>query len=148
MERERKYLVRHVPPHLRRYPHERIEQGYLPIRDESIQVRIRRTPRKTVLTIKRGIGRSRKETELLLPAPLMKALWPLTKGKRIAKTRYRIPLGRLVVELDVYHSLGRKLMTAEVEFASKAAMDRFTPPDWFGREVSDEAKYGNQQLAS
>jgi adenylate cyclase len=45
-------------------------------------------------------------------------LWRLTVGRRLEKTRYRIPLGRLTIELDVFHGKLRGLIVAEVEFAS------------------------------
>jgi CYTH domain-containing protein len=38
-------------------------------------------------------------------------------------------------------------MLAEVEFDTREASERFEPPDWLGREVTDDASYGNRSLA-
>ncbi len=36
---------------------------------------------------------------------------------------------------------------AEVEFDSEKKADEFVPPDWFGKEVTNEASYKNRSLA-
>jgi CYTH domain-containing protein len=38
-------------------------------------------------------------------------------------------------------------VVAEVEFDGEDAADAFEPPDWFGAEVTDDARYKNQRLA-
>jgi CYTH domain-containing protein len=40
------------------------------------------------------------------------------------------------------------LSVAEVEFDTEEAADTFEPPAWFGREVTDDARFKNQRLAS
>ena len=39
------------------------------------------------------------------------------------------------------------LMVAEVEFGSEDQADAFEPPEWFGAEVTDDARFKNQKLA-
>lgn len=75
------------------------------------------------------------------------ALWNATEGKRIEKTRYEIPHEDGVIELDVYHGGLDGLVTAEMEFDSEEKSDKFSPPEWFGEEVTGDKKYKNQQLA-
>src|SRR5689334_15981988 len=126
MERERKFVVDRAPPGLRRHPHKRIRQGYLATsgRDGGgkVEVRVRDEEGKHSLTVKGGGGASRAEVELPLSADGFGTLWRLTSGKRIEKVRYRVPLGELTIELDVYGGKLRGLMTAEVEFDSAALM--------------------------
>ena len=51
------------------------------------------------------------------------------------------------IELDVYTGALEGLRVAEVEFPDDAAADAFEPPAWFGREVTDDARYKNRALA-
>ncbi len=150
MERERKFLVKGLPPDRARYPHALIEQGYLAIIGKDgagSEVRIRRIGRRFTLTVKRGHGLSRWETEAALSSAMARLLWPLTRGLRISKVRYEIPYGALTIELDVYRGVARGLVVAEIEFPSGRASRRFAPPDWFGREITGRKEYANSQLA-
>jgi adenylate cyclase len=85
-----------------------------------------------------------------------KAVSPETPGRRhvallpstsVTKTRYELRLGTDVIELDAYQDGLRGLVMAEVEFDSEAAAYSFTPPSWFGREVTTDKRYRNQSLA-
>jgi adenylate cyclase len=150
MERERKFLVKDLPPDRSRHPHTVIEQGYLAIIGKDgagSEVRIRRIGRRFMMTVKRGHGVSRWETEVALSSAMARLLWPLTRGLRITKVRYEIPYGALTIELDVYRGAGRGLAVAEVEFRTDRALRGFVPPDWFGREVTGRKAYSNSQLA-
>ena len=91
----------------------------------------------------------RLEEELEIDARRFAALWPLTRGRRVQKTRYLIPAaGELRIELDVYHGQLNGLLTAEIEFDSPAAAAAFTAPAWLGRDVTDDARYKNKHLAT
>jgi CYTH domain-containing protein len=39
------------------------------------------------------------------------------------------------------------LVLAEVEFPSREKSEEFEPPDWFGKEVTEDIRYKNQNLA-
>lgn len=148
MEIERKFLVRELPPGLDRSQSTRIEQGYLAIADDGTEVRIRRRDGTAMLTVKGGRGRTRSEEELEIDAERFARLWPLTEGRRLEKTRHLIPAGAgLTIELDVYWGGLKGLIIAEVEFGSEDAADGFEPPEWFGPEVTDDARFKNQTLA-
>ncbi len=120
MEIERKFVVGDVPD-LGGSESVSIEQGYL-----ALAVR-RRAPRfafaartaSCLLTVKGGTGKVRAEEEIELDAERFDSLWPLTDGRRLAKTRYLIPLGEHTMELDVYEGELEGLVTAEVEFGSE-----------------------------
>ena len=100
------------------------------------------------LTFKRGIGSVREEREVELTAEQFAALWPATEGKRLVKTRYQIPFGDRVVEIDVYHDRHEGLVVAEVEFDTEEAAKDFQPPAWLGDDVTGDPRYSNQLLAS
>jgi CYTH domain-containing protein len=56
--------------------------------------------------------------------------------------------GGLTAELDVYGGALEGLLTAEIEFPSEAAARAFAPPPWLGEEVTGDATYANQNLAT
>jgi len=149
MEIERKFLIPTPPPHLDHFPCSRIEQAYVAIDPAGSEVRIRRRAGETSLTVKGGRGRSRAEEELEIDARRFAALWELAGGRCLEKLRYELPMakGGLTIELDVYAGRLEGLVTAEVEFASAQDAERFVPPPWFGREVTDDDAYKNGRLA-
>ena len=53
----------------------------------------------------------------------------------------------MAAEVDVYDGAHDGLVTAEIEFGSVEACERFSPPAWLGREVTGDARYANQSLA-
>ena len=67
----------------------------------------------------------------------------------IKKTRYYIPLGydNLIAELDIYHGKLKTLKTVEVEFRENYNLSSFSPPLWFGKDVTLDEKYKNANLA-
>ena len=146
LEIERKFLVDGKPGGLAEG--DRIDQGYLAIGDDGVEVRVRRRRDDMTLTIKSGPGMTRTEVELEIDAQRFDALWPLTEGRRVTKTRHLIPLdGDVTVELDVYSGAHDGLLTAEIEFPSVEASEAFEPPAWLGREVTGDGDYANQALA-
>jgi adenylate cyclase len=142
MEIERKFLLMRVPDDLPEG--EPIRQGYLAIAPDGVEVRVRDRAGKATLTVKSGPARVRVEEELEIDASRFEALWPLTEGRRIVKTRHLVELEDGVAEVDVYED---GLLVAEVEFADEEASDGFTVPDWFGEEVTGDRRYANQALA-
>ena len=148
LEIERKFLVRKLPADLENLPHAEIAQGYLVSLDDGLQVRLRKAGARYSLTYKRGMGNVREEREVALTAEQFNALWPATEGKRLSKTRYEIPFGEHVVEIDVYHEKHEGLVVAEVEFDDEGVAKNFQPPDWLGDDVTGDPRYSNQLLAS
>jgi CYTH domain-containing protein len=147
MEIERKFLVSSPPADLSRRPATSIVQGYIAVDADGTEVRLRRRGEDSVLTIKQGAGRTRVEEEIEIDAERFDRSWPLTEGRRVEKTRYVIPAGEHCIELDVYSGALSGLVIAEVEFPDERAADAFQPPEWFGREVTDDPRFKNQRLA-
>lgn len=147
-EIERKFLVRKLPDDLRAFPSAEIAQGYLVSTDDGLQVRLRKKSEQYSLTYKRGLGNVREEREVALTAEQFATLWPATEGKRLSKTRYDIPFGERVVEIDIYSGRHEGLVVAEVEFDDEESAINFQPPDWLGEDVTGDPRYSNQLLAS
>ncbi|MEQ8842362.1 MAG: CHAD domain-containing protein [Acidimicrobiales bacterium] len=146
MEHERKYLVDRLP--MLGNDGVELRQGYLAI-DDSVAVRVRDDAAGgRTLTIKAGRGASRTELEWPIDEDEFIAAWTATRGRRIRKTRHRIPYGPHIIELDVFHGHLEGLVMAEVEFESVPAMTAFSPPSWFGLEVTDDDSYTNAALAT
>jgi adenylate cyclase len=149
MEVERKFLVWELPADLDSHPASAIHQGYLAIDPDGSEVRVRQRGERRYLTSKRGHGLVRDEAEIQLSEPQFDALWPLTEGHRIEKTRYAISAGEgLVIEVDVYGGGLKGLAVAEIEFHSSADADAFDAPAWFGPDVTSDDRYKNQRLAT
>ncbi len=146
VERERKYLLTEVPA--LSGSGTRLRQGYLAI-DGSVSVRVRESGEAgCTLTVKAGRGAVRTELEWPLTDEQFDAAWDQTGGRRIHKTRHRVPLDEHTVEVDVFHDDLDGLVLAEVEFESDDALAAFEPPAWFGPEVTDDEGYTNASLAA
>jgi CYTH domain-containing protein/CHAD domain-containing protein len=125
-----------------------VAQGYLISAGDDLEVRLRARDGHNFLTIKQGGGLTRDEHETTVEPAGFARLWPLTEAHRIEKVRYLIPAEQgLTIELDAYAGALDGLITAEVEFDSEAQARGFTPPAWFGREVTGDPRYSNQRLA-
>jgi CYTH domain-containing protein/CHAD domain-containing protein len=146
VERERKYLVT-SPPDLPPAGTD-VRQGYLAI-DGVVSVRVREAADEgCTLTIKAGRGKARTELEWSITDDQFASAWEQTRGRRIRKTRYRLPVDGHEIELDVFHDDLSGLVLAEVEFDSDEAMELFQSPSWFAREVTDELAFTNASLAA
>ncbi|MDY7106507.1 MAG: CYTH domain-containing protein [Actinomycetota bacterium] len=145
-EIERKFVLDAVPSaHLPADGGRRIEQGYV---DDDAELRLRRVDGRCVLTVKTGGGMVRGEVEGEVDEDLFDALWALTEGRRLTKTRHEVPLDDgLVAEVDVYDGALDGLVVGEVELGSLDEAARFEPPAWLGREVTGDKRWSNRSLA-
>ena len=100
-----------------------------------------------MLTAKRGGGLVRDEVEVPLEEESFERLWPLTEGRRLKKERLTTTVDDQTVSVDVYRGPLAGLIVVEVEFEDLDAARAFVPPRWFGRELTDDARYSNQRLA-
>ena len=62
----------------------------------------------------------------------------------IEKTRYKIPMGDFVWEIDEFFGVNKGLIVAEIELPSEDTP--FEKPDWIGDEVSGDPRYFNSNL--
>jgi CYTH domain-containing protein len=148
VEVERKWLVPEAPADALAAPSERIRQGYLTVGRGGAETRVRCRGERFFLTTKSGNGLVRAEHEVELAEDQFDGLWPATDGARLEKIRHKLPSddGRMI-ELDVYEGTLAGLIVAEVEFDDPWGAEAFVVPYWFGREVTTEPGYRNQNLA-
>ena len=145
MEIERKYLIHNIPFDLSIYPHHQIEQAYLNV---DPVIRIRRKDRDYFLTYKSKGLLAREEYDLPLNAESYTHLLKKADGNILTKTRYEIPLGdHLIIELDIFHGKFEGLILAEVEFPAMEEANNFTPPEYFGEDVTFSTEYQNSTLS-
>ena len=142
VEIERKFLVERLPEG--KWPAREIEQAYLcrePV------VRVRRKGERYFLTCKSAGLMEREEFEQELTREQYLSLLEKAEGGVVSKTRYLIPCEGKTVELDVFAPPLAPLMLAEVEFDSREEALAFQPPAWFGREVTQDPAYQNNNLS-
>lgn len=145
MEIERKYLVKELPENLEQYPCKHISQGYL---NTDPVVRIRRSNDNYTLTYKGKGLMVREEYNLPLNAESFEHLKEKIDGILIEKRRYLIPFAeKYTIELDVFEGELAPLQLAEVEFESEKEANNFTPPAWFGEDVTFSTEYHNSTLS-
>lgn len=148
-EIERKYLLSKLPKELKALSstHFKTDHGWLP--GEIIQERITFSGKsdKFFRVIKTGKGLERIEAQEEISIDLFTALWPLTKDRRVSKTRYLVHVGDgLIWEIDDF--LDRDLQMAEIEIPT--ADYKVTLPRWLKncvvREVTEEPAFLNINL--
>ena len=146
MEIERKFLVSTPPPDYLSWESIAMEQGYL---STNPVVRVRKENEEYYLTYKSKGLLAREEYNLPLTKEAYEHLRSKADGIIITKTRYKKPIEgtSLVIELDVFSGVYEGLMLAEVEFSSIEEANRFTPPAWFGEDVTLSGKYQNSRLS-
>ena len=145
MEIERKSLVKQIPGNLGSFPCRIIEQGYL---STSPVIRIRKDNDLFELTYKSGGLMAREEVNLPLDQSSYTHLLEKIDGRLIRKRRYMIPLsGSLTAEVDIFEGSLAPLVLAEVEFPDEKLAMSFSPPDWFGEDVTFSGQYHNSHLS-
>jgi CYTH domain-containing protein len=154
VEIERKYLLRFLPDEARDGRRLDIAQGYVPgarlherVRKVSIRHGTGRVEERFYRTVKLGEGVARTEIEEETTAQIFEAMWPLTKGHRLRKRRFRVDVDGRTWELDEFKN--RDLVLAEIELESED--EKVTFPEWLQpaiqREVTTEAAFQNINLA-
>jgi CHAD domain-containing protein/CYTH domain-containing protein len=149
LEIERRFLLKGLPDTMPGSTAVVIEQGYLP--GERLVERLRAVEvgrqRSYLRTVKVGAGLVRTELEEETTAEVFRAMWPLTKGKRLTKRRHRVPDDSLTWDIDEFTD--RELVLAEVELPSAETpveIPAWLEP-WVEREVTGEVAYLNSTLA-
>jgi CYTH domain-containing protein len=144
IEIERKFLVHGTdwckPPCVP------ITQGYL-IRDAVRSVRVRVQGELGFLTIKGPQkGLSRAEFEYEIPVADARALLPFCSGPLIQKVRHVLEYSGKTWEVDEFLGDNTGLVVAELELDRED--ETFERPQWLGKEVSQDARYLNGNLAA
>ena len=144
LEIERKFLLGEQID-LKDYDWVEINQSYIGVNPVS---RVRKMGNKYFYNQKGTGTLVREENEKEITEDTYKKLIEYKIGKTINKLRYRIPLdNKLVAELDYYLDDLSPLVTVEVEFKSLEDANTFVAPNWFGKEITEDVRYKNDNLA-
>lgn len=144
IEIERKFLVTSTD-HLRPEQGHILRQGYVHISEESV-TRVRVKGEQGILTIKgRTEGIARAEFEYTIPLDDALQMLQQLCPDVVSKTRYVVPHGDHVWEVDVFDGANEGLVVAEIELGS--ADEAFELPQWVGQEVSRDVRYFNAYLS-
>jgi adenylate cyclase len=125
----------------------RIRQGYLSSAMQRV-VRVRVAGSRAFLTIKGPTGDSTTRFEFEYPLPLDDAavlLDRLCEAPLLEKTRYVEKIGSHVWVIDVFEGDNDGLILAEIELTDQN--ESFERPAWIGKEVTDDPRYLNVNLA-
>lgn len=146
-EIERKFIVTDTSYQSMAVSALKISQGYISLRPEGT-VRVRIKGDRGYLTVK-GMttgGTTRDEWEYQIPAEdARQMLERVTEGVVIEKTRYEVPFGGHVWEVDCFEGALSGLTVAEVELSE--ASERVELPPFVGEEVTGNPRYYNSSLA-
>lgn len=147
IEIERKFLVVELPD-LSGTKKAVVRQGYLTASEDSVEMRLRQKNASYFLTLKGAGGLVRVEREAEISADQFETFWPETEGRRVEKVRYTGTLrDGHVFELDVFEGDLAPLRLVEVEFTSEQDAKGYTPPAWFGADVTEDKRYKNKNMA-
>lgn len=143
-EIERKFLLGEQID-LKDYDWVEINQSYIGVNPVS---RVRKMGNKYYYNQK-GVGTLvREENEKEITEETYNKIIKYRIGRTINKLRYRIPLDNEVdAELDYYLDDLSPLVTVEVEFKSLEDANSFVVPIWFGKEITEDVRYKNDNLA-
>ncbi len=150
VENELTFLIKKIPENLEKQRRSEIKQGYfsdfpspLRIRSENDQVF---TLTKKVKINDNDCSRYN-ETNLPIKKEEFFLLWKVCP-KKLAKKRYFYPLGDLTAEVDVFQGKLEGFAMVEVEFPNEESRSRFTPPDWFGEDITQGRWAANSVLST
>lgn len=125
---------------------QRLRQGYLALTERAvIRVRIDGDIHAWIGIKEHRIGRAHGEYEYSVPVEEARELLGLCTGGLIEKTRYRVPHGSHVWEVDEFQNTNRGLVMAEIEL--DCVDEAFELPDWAGIEVTDDRRFYNAALS-
>ncbi len=145
LEIERKFLLASEDWRAAVTHSETLWQGYLTT-NERCSVRVRVAGELGYLNIKSTtLGVVRHEFEYAVPVAEAHELLNLfCEGRSLGKTRFHVPVGGHLWEIDVFEGENAGLIVAEVELSAEDEV--FERPSWLGEEVSGDPRYYNTSL--
>lgn len=148
-EIERKYIVDKMPKDIKNKVE--IMQAYF--EGQNPEKRVRSVDNKQFFyTEKLGNGIERHEMEKAIDKNTFVNLFKDCSHGIIEKTRAFCTLNPVngsecIAEINIYHGTLEGLKIVEVEFESIQDAKDFCPPDWFGKEVTNDPAFQNYNLA-
>ena len=145
LEIEHKYLVKNDSYRHMAEASYAISQGYLS-KDAERTVRVRVKGDHGYLTVKgRNSGATRQEFEYLIPREDAERMLAMCIPPVLKKTRYIVPFGMHVWEVDEFSGSLKGLVTAEIELKSED--ESYDVPDFVGDDVTGNPAYYNSNLS-
>ena len=149
MEIERKFLldINNIPYDFSNLRKKTIEQGYIICKPE---IRVRSVSgEKYFMTIKGNTNTKlvRNEVEFEISKEAYSTLMQRDDVYKINKNRYFVDEGSNQFEIDIFEGKLKGLACLEVEFDSVEAAEKFIVPDWIKKEVTNDVRYRNSNLA-
>lgn len=122
-----------------------ISQGYLNT-DPSKTVRVRQKGEEGFLTIKgKQVGIKKPEYEYQIPLEDVIQMMLMCDVK-LEKIRFTTQANiSLIWEIDIFKGMNTGLFVAEIELPNEEA--KFDIPEWLGKEVSEDLRFANSNLA-
>lgn len=148
LEIERKFLVRGDDYKRLATSCSRIKQGYI-CSGHGRTVRVRLRGKHGYITIKgpsANGGMTRYEFEKEITIDEAEQLMQLCEPGVIDKTRYLVPSGKHIFEVDEFYGDNAGLVMAEVELSSED--EEYVKPAFIGREVTGDRRFYNSSLRS
>jgi adenylate cyclase len=123
-----------------------LKQGYLSSQPTS-SIRVRICEERAWLNIKSAtIGTHRHEYEYEIPVDdAREILFHLCNKPLIEKTRHYVQHGNDLWEIDEFEGVNQGLIIAEIELSEIG--QSFDKPTWLGKEVTEDLRYYNNNLA-
>ena len=126
------------------YNYSVINQSYIGFRPVS---RVRKIDNKYYYNQKGEGTLVREESEKEINEDTYNKLIDYKIGRTIVKHRYKVPVGKYLAEVDKYLGDLEGLLVVEVEFNSLEDANNFEVPNWFGKEITEDLRYKNDNLA-
>lgn len=146
IEIERKFLVTSEAWRSLATAEAHIRQAYLASGDRSTtRVRIKDATQATVTIKSKRAELRRLEIEYPISVFDAEALLSLRHSGLIEKTRFTLPWGQHLWEVDIFAGENSGLVIAEIELRHEH--ESFEQPAWLGAEVTGQSQYYNGSLA-
>lgn len=123
-----------------------ISQGYLNS-DPTKIVRVRQKGEEGYITIKgKQVGIRKAEYEYQIPLEDVRELM-LMCDIQVDKIRFTTPANSVLIwEIDIFKGINTGLFVAEIELKNED--NKFDIPEWIGKEVSEDVRFANSNLAN
>ena len=144
IEIERKFLINQIPKNFDNKFH--IKQFYIHVDDKFVQRLRLFNNEKAIMSLKQNCsGLSRYEFEYEIPLKDAEKIVSIANACFIEKVRHIIYFDSIKWEVDEFLGNNKGLIIAEVELEHETQEIKF--PDWIGKEVTNQNKYYNYNLA-
>jgi len=134
------YFVKEIPEGLFDASHKEILDIYIPKNDHSI-LRIRKSGDRYEITKKIPVSGTDSSHQLENTIPLTEEEYKdlaIVEGKRVRKIRYYYGRDGVQYEVDIFQDTLEGLITVDVEFKDREALEAFVAPDWFLADITQE----------